>query len=678
MKTNFDEGSQRVRPRNLQGRFSVDVGLFQRIPQLVYRARYLLPLAVAIGVVTVTLHHTWNPSYKAVSRLNIRSKAPNPLTTALSQMNDYGFGRDQQAIDRHYRNLHSDQFTDRLADTLIKVEDRFKFGDILFKHAHTPRERAELLMRIATFKKEESDVLAVVVTHSNPDVAVEAANELTRSVREILLKMEGSELDQAQMYLEEELNKSRVRISDLFTKMASSQRNSKLDSVRNTGSLIDSRNYVETLEGEYEKISLDIDQKSILLKKLEQETNTNVSDRDFTLRGRLVDRIREIENDREELHAKQEGLKKRLASLYMSHAGQHDQKVFEFQKNVELELEIQKSLRKNIYEGKIEKISLEGKLTYYNFAEDGSSRPVSPLALKVIVTALLSALFMLTMLLVWDHLVPSLYTKDQIKILGVSWLANIPEHKVPMSWVSKVTGREKPKALLASPMLKNDFAMSFQYLRLRLQQALKQAQIGEPVVMSILSWSSADGKTTVASNLAMAWAQGGKKVLLVDCDMAKRSLNVFFPQDDTRGLSDFLAGGVKLKDVCHRFDAAPELHYMLAGDRPEILDSPEREARLRHFLEVVKPMFDLIILDTPAFNASSEALALSEISDIPLLVMQAGKIKMSNAMSMIEAIAGFRSRPLLAVLNRHDAAQFSDYGYYKVSNAPRVAHKEVA
>jgi capsular exopolysaccharide synthesis family protein len=656
----------------------VDVSLFQRIPQLVYRARYLLPLAVAIGVVTVTLHHTWNPSYKAIARLNVRSKAPSPLTTALSQLNDYGFGHETQEIDRHYRNLHSDLFVELLSQTLIKVEDRFKYADILFKNAHTPRERAELLMRIATFKKEEEDILAVVVTHPVPEVAVEAANELTRSVREILLKMEATELDQAQSYLEDELDKSRLRINELFSRMATSTSNSKLDSVRNTGGLIDSRNYVEALEGEYEKISLDIEQKSILVKKLEEETNANITDRDFTLRGRLVDRIREIEADREELHAKQEGLKKRLAALYMSHAGQHDQKIFEFQKNVELELEIQKSLRKNMYDGKIEKISLESKLTFYNFADEGSSRPVSPLALKVIVTALLSALFMLTMLLAWDHLVPSLYTKDQIKILGVSWLANIPEHRVPMSWLSAVTGRDKPRALLASPMLKNDFAMSFQYLRLRLQQALKQAQIAEPVVMSVLSWSSADGKTTVASNLAMAWAQGGKKVLLVDCDMAKRSLNVFFPTEDTRGLSDFLAGGVKLKDVCHRFDAAPELHYMLAGDRPEILDSPEREARLRHFLEVVKPMFDLIILDTPAFNASSEALALSEISDIPLLVMQAGKIKMANAMSMIEAIAGFRTRPLLAVLNRHDAAQFSDYGYYKVSTAPRVAHKESA
>ena len=654
----------------------MDVGLFQRLPHLVYRSRYLLPLAIVVAIVAVTLHHTWNPSYKAIARLNIKSKAVSPLTSTLAQFSDYGWNRETEAIDRHYRNLNSDQFRDHLAQSLTDVQLRFKHADVIFSGASTPKERAEVLLNMTTFKKEDVDVLAVVVTHQDAEIAVEVVNEITKSVREILLKMEASELDQAQGYLEDELAKSRVRINELFSRMATAQRNDKLDSVKNAGGIIKSRTYVEGLEGEYEKISLEIEQKQILLQKLEQETNADMSSADFSLRGRLVDRIREIEDDKEVLFAKQEGLKKRLATLYTNYAGQHDQKVFEFQKNVELELEIQKSLRKNMYEGKIEKISLESKLSFYNFAEMGSSRPVTPLFLKIVVSGVLSALMMLTMLLVWDHFIPSLYTKDQIKLLGVSWLANIPEHKVPMSWLGKVTGGEKPKALLASPILKNDFLMSFQYLRLRLHQAFKQAQITEPIVMSVISWSSADGKTTVAANLAMTWARGGKKVLLVDCDMAKRSLNVFFPSEDTRGLSDFLGGGVKLKEVCHTFEGAPELSYLLAGDRPEVLDSPERESRIRKFLEVVRPQYDLIILDTPAFNVSSEALALSEISDIPLLVFQSGKIKMSNALSMVEAIAGFRTRPLIAVMNRHDAAQFSDYGYYSANSPSRPKTKE--
>lgn len=179
----------------------------------------------------------------------------------------------------------------------------------------------------------------------------------------------------------------------------------------------------------------------------------------------------------------------------------------------------------------------------------------------------------------------------------------------------------------------------------------------------VTSAAPGEGKSTTAGNLALALAQDGKKVLLMDCDMRKPSIHRNFKVSNEAGLSDLLANKRLIQDVVFKFN--DNLTIIPAGTIPpnpsEILDSN----KMKTYLKEVREVFDYVIMDTPPIQAVTDAQVLSAISDGTLLVVRAEKTKKEAVVSSINAINTVNGTVIGTILNAVDKTISRHYYYYE-------------
>ena len=155
-------------------------------------------------------------------------------------------------------------------------------------------------------------------------------------------------------------------------------------------------------------------------------------------------------------------------------------------------------------------------------------------------------------------------------------------------------------------------------------------------VKVILSSSpeAGDGKSFVNANLAVAYAQLGKKVLIVDADLRKgRQHEIFEVMNvSSSGYTNLLLNyndSIKIKDYISKTDIE-NVYLLPTGPTPpnpvELLSS-DNNAKL---FEKLKNMYDLIIIDCPPIIGLSDALILTQFSDINIITVSAKKTKMEN------------------------------------------------
>jgi capsular exopolysaccharide synthesis family protein len=175
-----------------------------------------------------------------------------------------------------------------------------------------------------------------------------------------------------------------------------------------------------------------------------------------------------------------------------------------------------------------------------------------------------------------------------------------------------------------------------------------------------------EGKTLVASNLAVALAQAGQRTLIIDCDMRRPRVHEVFDAPQEPGLSNILIesqqSGVKL----HPTDI-PNLTVLPAGHIPpnpaELLGSRNYTALLK---ELAK-QFDWIILDAPPVMAVTDASVLAHTAGGVVFVVGAEMTARNTAAAALEQLATAKARMIGAILNRVDVGRHSYYyaPYYR-------------
>lgn len=182
-------------------------------------------------------------------------------------------------------------------------------------------------------------------------------------------------------------------------------------------------------------------------------------------------------------------------------------------------------------------------------------------------------------------------------------LASIQREKVD----EKKEKREQASFLLTrkSPL---ETVENYAKLRMNMLYTLVEK---EHNVIAVTSPVSGEGKTTIASNLAISCAMGGKNVLLIDADMRRACLQEMFGYDANKpGLSNILVGNISWQQAL--IDTEYEsLHILPAGQLPpnpaELLGS----ARMKDLLNCLEQVYELIILDLPPVNVVADPLAVS-------------------------------------------------------------------
>jgi succinoglycan biosynthesis transport protein ExoP len=180
----------------------------------------------------------------------------------------------------------------------------------------------------------------------------------------------------------------------------------------------------------------------------------------------------------------------------------------------------------------------------------------------------------------------------------------------------------------------------------------------------VTSSAPSEGKSTTAGNLAATFAQQGKRVLLVDCDLRKARLHKMFGVPREPGFTHLLLGLKPLGEVV-RATPVEGLFFLASGTLPpnpaELVGGEQMKAGLAALAEE----FDLVVLDTPPLLAASDAAILGRLVDGVLLVVRAGQTERDAAKQAVRQLVVGRARILGAVLNDPDSKVGKYGGHYQ-------------
>ncbi|WP_439330866.1 CpsD/CapB family tyrosine-protein kinase [Neobacillus piezotolerans] len=179
--------------------------------------------------------------------------------------------------------------------------------------------------------------------------------------------------------------------------------------------------------------------------------------------------------------------------------------------------------------------------------------------------------------------------------------------------------------------------------------------------LMVTSSGPSEGKSTTASNLAVVFAQQGKKVLLVDADMRRPTVHYTFNLPNTFGMTNVLTKQISFSEAVRNTDVE-DLYVLSSGPIPPNPAELLGAATMGQLFEEALEMFDLVIFDTPPVLAVTDAQILANKCDGTLLVIYSGKTQIELITKAKELLDAAQGKLLGTVLN-HKEIKSNDYYY---------------
>lgn len=180
-------------------------------------------------------------------------------------------------------------------------------------------------------------------------------------------------------------------------------------------------------------------------------------------------------------------------------------------------------------------------------------------------------------------------------------------------------------------------------------------------VIVVTSSVQGEGKSTTSGNLAIALAQSGNSVLLVDCDMRKPSIHKKFKISNAAGTAELLLRKKLFEEVANKYNE--NLTIITAGKIPPNPSEMLASRAMTAFIEEMKKEFKYIILDTPPLQAVTDAQVLSTKADGVLLIVRAGSTKREMVFNSVDLIKKVQGKVIGTVLNGVENKK-NNYYYY--------------
>lgn len=180
-------------------------------------------------------------------------------------------------------------------------------------------------------------------------------------------------------------------------------------------------------------------------------------------------------------------------------------------------------------------------------------------------------------------------------------------------------------------------------------------------VIHVTSPVPGDGKTTVASNLAVVFSQAGMRVLLVDADLRRPRVHKIFGVNASRGFTNVLIGE-PLELLTFAINS--NLDVLPAGPVPPNPSELLGGRQMRTFVEEATRAYDIVIFDSAPVLPVADSLALSAVADGVVLVTQAGRTSNQQVRDVISQLQRVQAPVLGTVLNRTKVRRSpGGYGY---------------
>jgi protein-tyrosine kinase len=168
-------------------------------------------------------------------------------------------------------------------------------------------------------------------------------------------------------------------------------------------------------------------------------------------------------------------------------------------------------------------------------------------------------------------------------------------------------------------------------------------------IMAILSPGSGEGRSQLAAELAVSFAQLGRRTLLVDADMRKPHQHVLFGSTNLHGLSEAIR--LNEKPYFHPVSGLPALHLLTAGPVPPNPLELLSDGRFSNLLTEWRNSYEFIVLDTPPVGQCADGLAVATMAARALVLSRAQHTTYKSTKSLMRRLATTQSRLLGAVIN---------------------------
>jgi capsular exopolysaccharide synthesis family protein len=194
---------------------------------------------------------------------------------------------------------------------------------------------------------------------------------------------------------------------------------------------------------------------------------------------------------------------------------------------------------------------------------------------------------------------------------------------------------------------------------------LDLATVAPARMVIVTSPGPGDGKTTIASQLALTAANDGERVTLVECDMRRPSLDRGLPYGLLRhevGLSDYLSGRASAKEIVSQNGPVPNLRIVWAGSALREPGTLLRSRALAQLLRSLKEHSDWVVVDTPPVSIGDDASALSSHVEGTIVVVDPQRTTLPRLRASLNQLAKVRAQILGVVVNNAPLSQLAtDY-----------------
>lgn len=201
-------------------------------------------------------------------------------------------------------------------------------------------------------------------------------------------------------------------------------------------------------------------------------------------------------------------------------------------------------------------------------------------------------------------------------------------------------------------------AESYRTLRTNIQYSCIDKEIKSIVVTSACP---KEGKSTVAGNLAISFAQNGKKVIIIDCDLRKPTIHRKFNISNISGLSEVMIGKETLVNAIQEYKS--NLHILTSGKIPPNPAEMINSTTMSNLLEELREKYDIIIVDSAPLEAVTDGQILSAKVDGTIVVIKVGESKMELVKEAKNLLNKVGANIIGVVMNEVKKSK-KDYYYY--------------
>lgn len=207
--------------------------------------------------------------------------------------------------------------------------------------------------------------------------------------------------------------------------------------------------------------------------------------------------------------------------------------------------------------------------------------------------------------------------------------------------------------------------ISEQYRTIRTTIDFKMADQGMKSLLVTSSEASA-GKSTTIANLAVTFAQQGKKVLVIDGDLRKPTVDKTFKVQNSVGLTNILMNQYAIQDVLQRTRISENLTVITSGPIPPSPSELLGSNAMKQLLDTVTGYFDVVLLDTPPLSAVTDAQILSSYVEGVVIVVHANQTRKDGLLKAKKLLDQVNANILGVVLHGTEPKDSTSYYYYGV------------